>query len=338
MNVLIVGGAGYIGSHFAKSMARAGHEAVVLDNLCSGHRNALRYGPFFKGDAGDASLLGAIFNTYPIDAVAHFASHIRVDESLREPSRYYANNVIDTLRLLDSMRSFGVRRFLFSSSAAVYGIPREIPVSERHSLNPVNPYGRSKLMVEQVLADYAAAYGLRHVSLRYFNAAGADPDGEIGEEHDPETHLIPLVLQTASGHRKHVTVYGNDYATRDGTCERDYVHVADLAEAHRLALDYLASGGEPTAFNLGSGQGHTVAEVIAAAKLTTGVDIPVEFAPRRAGDPDRLVADSGKANAILGWRAKRSDLDSIVGDAWRWELSMRSRGNRSADTARETAT
>ena len=337
MSVLVVGGAGYIGSHFAKCLAHCGQVPVVLDNLCSGSADAVRYGPLVVGDAGDVPLLRETFRAHHVDAVVHFASHIQVGESVADPAKYYANNVAETLRLLDAMREAGIGRFVFSSTAAVYGLPQSTPMAETHPQRPINPYGRSKLIIEQILEDYARAYGLRYASLRYFNAAGADPDGELGECHNPETHLIPLVLQTASGRREAVTVYGSDYATRDGTCERDYVHVTDLAEAHRAALDYLAGGGESGAFNLGTGTGCTVAEVIRAAARVSGKPIATRQAARRAGDPDCLIADPRKAQSAFGWRAPLSDLDTLLQHAWRWEQTLRN-GRATARTLHGFAT
>lgn len=325
MNTLVVGGAGYIGSHFSKHLAQNGQMPVVLDNLCSGKADAVKYGPLVVGDAGDAQMLRDVFRIHRIDAVVHFASYIQVAESTSDPAKYYANNVAATLRLLEEMRNANIRRFVFSSSAAVYGSPQTVPMSETHPQWPINPYGRSKFLVEQILDDYARAYGLRYASLRYFNAAGADPDGELGECHEPETHLIPLVLQVASRRREKVTIYGTDYETRDGTCERDYVHVCDLATAHLAALDYLAADGESGAFNLGSGEGHTVAEVVAAAQHTTGKAIDVEHAARRIGDPARLIADPRKAQAAFGWKTRLSDLDTLLRHAWRWEQRLHDR-------------
>jgi UDP-glucose 4-epimerase len=322
VSVLVVGGAGYIGSHFAKCLSRNGQVPVVLDNLCSGNADAVKYGPLVIGDAGDVPLLRETFRAHRVDAVVHFASHIQVGESVTDPAKYYANNVAETLRLLDAMREASIGRFVFSSTAAVYGLPQSTPMAETHPQQPINPYGRSKLVIEQILEDYARAYGLRYASLRYFNAAGADPDGELGECHDPETHLIPLVLQAASSRRDAITIYGNDYATRDGTCERDYVHVTDLAEAHRAALDYLTDGGESGAFNLGTGTGCTVAEVIRAAERVSGRRIATRLAARRAGDPDRLIADPRKAQSAFAWKAPLSDLDTLLQHAWRWEQTL----------------
>lgn len=322
MKILVVGGAGFVGSHAVKTLALAGHEPIVLDNLCAGHADAVRYGRLFVGDAGDPRAVGDVLAAHPCEAVMHFASHIRVDESVADPARYYANNVGATLGLLDALRGAGVRRFIFSSTAAVYGNPRIVPIPEDHPLSPINPYGRSKLMVEEILADYGAAYGLKSVCLRYFNAAGADPDGELGERHDPETHLIPLVLQAASGRRPGIAVYGRDYPTIDGTCVRDYVHVTDLAEAHLSALAYLNNGGAGGSFNLGTGVGHTVREIIDTAGSVTGRKIAVRDEPRRPGDPPELVADPRLAMETFAWQPRFSDLATMLRHAWQWESTV----------------
>jgi len=320
LKVMVVGGAGYIGSHMVKLLCKEGTSVVVLDDLSSGYRDAVVAGAeLVVGSAADAKLLDELFRRYRFDAVMHFASFIQVGESVVEPAKYYANNVATTLTLLDAMRAAGVLRFIFSSTAAVYGDPEYVPINEVHPKNPINPYGRSKWMVEQVLEDYDRAYGLKSVCLRYFNAAGADPEGELGERHVPETHLIPLVLQAASGRRDAICVFGTDYDTPDGTCIRDYIHVADLCDAHALALQRLLGGGESGHFNLGNGQGFSVKEVIDTARRVTGRAIPVRYEARRAGDPPRLVADAGLARAQLGWQPKRADLETIVADAWAWE-------------------
>jgi UDP-glucose 4-epimerase len=320
MNILVIGGAGYIGSHMVKLLCKEGTSVVVLDDLSSGYRDAVVAGAeMVVGSAADAKLLDELFRRYRFDAVMHFASLIQVGESVVEPAKYYANNVATTLTLLDAMRAAGVLRFIFSSTAAVYGDPEYVPINEAHPKNPINPYGRSKWMVEQVLEDYDRAYGLKSVCLRYFNAAGADPEGELGERHVPETHLIPLVLQAASGRRDAIYVFGTDYNTPDGTCIRDYIHVADLCDAHALALQRLLEGGESGHFNLGNGQGFSVKEVIDTARRVTGRAIPVRYEARRTGDPPRLVADAGLARAQLGWQPKRADLETIVADAWAWE-------------------
>jgi UDP-glucose 4-epimerase len=320
MKILIVGGAGYIGSHMVKSLLAAGHEIVVADNFSTGYRDALVGGQLAELDIANAAALDTLFNTQRIDVVFHFASYIQVGESVNEPGKYYANNLAATLTLLQAMERAGVRRFIFSSTAAVYGDPNYVPIDEAHPKAPINPYGRSKWMVEQILEDFDRAYGLKSVCLRYFNAAGADPDQQLGERHEPETHLIPLILQAASGRRSAITVFGRDYDTPDGTCIRDYVHVADLVAAHALALDYLQAGGASKAFNLGNGQGFSVQQVIDTARQVTGKTINVVDAPRRAGDPPRLVADAGLAHKVLGWQPQFASLDRIVGDAWAWEL------------------
>jgi UDP-glucose 4-epimerase len=315
MKFLVVGGAGYIGSHMVKHLLGAGHEVVVADTAPA--RAGIQWAEL---DIADAHALEALFAEYAFDAVFHFASYIQVGESVSDPARYYQNNVAATLTLLHAMVRAGIRHLVFSSSAAVYGDPHYSPIDEEHPKAPINPYGRSKRMVEQVLLDYDRAYGLKSVCLRYFNAAGADPDGQLGECHEPETHLIPLILQAASGRRAAITVFGKDYATADGTCIRDYIHVADLASAHALAVDYLLKGGESAAFNLGNGLGFSVQEVIDAARAVTGRPITVHEAPRRAGDPPSLVADARKARRLLGWEPQYTELEEIVGHAWQWEL------------------
>ena len=319
MHVLVVGGAGYIGSHMVKLLGRHGFEITVLDNLSAGHRDAVVEGRFVLGDLGERDLLDELLATTRFDGVMHFASHIQVGESVREPAKYYLNNVVKTQYLLDAMVAHRVRHFIFSSTAAIFGEPVRIPIDEDHPKNPINPYGRGKWMVEQILQDYDVAYGLKSVSLRYFNAAGADPDGELGERHQPETHLIPLVLQAATGHRPHITVFGTDYDTPDGTCIRDYIHVADLCEVHLLALQRLWAGGDSAAYNLGNGNGFSVREVIETARSVTGRDIPVQYGKRRPGDPERLVADAQRARAELGWKPRYADLATIIAHAWRWE-------------------
>ena len=320
MNILVIGGAGYIGSHMVKLLGRMGCEVTTLDNLSSGHRDAVLFGAFVEGDLADRALLAKLLQSGCYDAVMHFASFIQVGESVKDPAKYYENNVSNTLNLLNAMRTADVKRFIFSSTAATFGAPQYTPIDEVHPQDPINPYGRSKLMIEQVLEDYDRAYGLKSVCLRYFNAAGADPEGELGERHDPETHLIPLVLQAASGRRPHISVFGRDYDTSDGTCIRDYVHVADLAAAHSLAVDYLLDGGERAAFNLGNGLGFSVQQVIDTARAVTGRQINALDAPRRAGDPPRLVADASKAMQVLGWRPAFASLEQIVRHAWQWEL------------------
>lgn len=316
--VLVVGGAGYIGSHMVKMLGAQGCRVTTLDDLSSGHRDAVLCGEFVHGDMGDRALLEAVLSQ-GFDAVMHFASFIQVGESVQQPAKYYQNNVLNTLGLLDAMRAHGVARFIFSSTAATFGEPQYSPIDEAHPQQPINPYGRSKWMVEQVLADYEHAYGLRSVCLRYFNAAGADPEGQLGERHEPETHLIPLVLQAASGRRPHISVFGRDYDTPDGTCIRDYIHIEDLCSAHGLALQSLMGGAGSQAYNLGNGQGFSVQEVIDTAQQVTGRQIAVVNAPRRAGDPARLVADARLAKHKLGWQPRHADLATIVQHAWQWE-------------------
>ena len=317
--ILVVGGAGYIGSHMVWLLGRKGVEVVTLDNLCGGHRDAIRHGRFVHGDIADRLLLDELFQQERFDAVIHFASFIQVGESVRNPARYYHNNLVNTLKLLEAMRAHGVDKLIFSSSAAIFGEPEYTPLDEAHPQRPINPYGRSKLMVEQILADYGRAYGLKSVCLRYFNAAGAHPEAHLGERHHPETHLIPLVLQAAAGHRPAATVFGRDYDTPDGTCIRDYIHVLDLAEAHWLALQYLNQGGGTPVFNLGNGNGYSVAEVIAAAEKITGRAIPLQEGSRRPGDPARLVADATGIKQELGWRPRQPELEKIIQTAWQWE-------------------
>lgn len=319
MRVLVVGGAGYIGSHMVKRLADLGCEVVTLDNLSGGHRDAVVAGEFVHGDIADRTLLDQLFASRRFDAVMHFASFIQVGESMREPIKYYQNNVTNTLNLLNAMQTFGVKRFIFSSTAAIFGEPEYTPIDEAHPRRPINPYGRTKLMVEEALADYDRAYGLKSVCLRYFNAAGADPEGQLGERHDPETHLIPLVLQAASGRRPHISVFGRDYDTPDGSCIRDYIHIVDLCEAHWLGLQYLMAGGDSRAYNLGNGNGFSVQEVIDTAREVTGREIAVVDGPRREGDPARLVADSTKVRQELGWSPRYPDLAEIVRHAWQWE-------------------
>jgi UDP-glucose 4-epimerase len=316
--VLVVGGAGYIGSHMVKRLGQLGCHVTTLDDLSSGHRDAVLNGDFVQGSIADANLLDRLLGQ-GFDAVMHFASFIQVGESVQQPAKYYQNNVVNTLTLLDAMRAHGVDRFIFSSTAATFGEPRYSPMDERHPQQPINPYGRTKLMVEQVLADYEQAYGLHSVSLRYFNAAGADPEGQLGERHEPETHLIPLVLQAASGRRPNIGVFGRDYDTPDGTCVRDYIHIEDLCSAHWLALQSLMGGAGSQAYNLGNGQGFSVQEVIDTAHQVTGRSIAVVNGPRRAGDPARLVADSSLIREKLGWQPRYADLATIVAHAWAWE-------------------
>lgn len=319
MKVLVVGGAGYIGSHMVKMLSQAGHQVTTLDNLSNGYKDAVKYGDFIEGDIADAGLLGKLFTQNTFDGVMHFASYIQVGESVEKPSMYYRNNVTNTQVLLDAMVEHGIKRFIFSSTAATFGEPQYTPIDEAHPQKPINPYGHSKLMVEQILRDFDHAYGLKSVILRYFNAAGADPDGELGERHIPETHLVPLVLQAAFGRRDHITIFGIDYDTPDGTCIRDYIHVNDLCSAHLLGLEHLVAGGESKAFNMGNGQGYSIKEVIDVAKKVTGKDFSVSLGERRDGDPARLVADSTLLQNELGWKPEYADLETIIRHAWAWE-------------------
>jgi UDP-glucose 4-epimerase len=317
--ILVVGGAGYIGSHMVKRLGQLGCAVTTLDNLSSGHRDAVLYGKFVHGDLADRALLNRLLQPGRFDVVMHFASFIQVGESLREPALYYENNVVNTLNLLEATRSAGISRFIFSSTAARFGDPQYTPIDESHPQTPINPYGLSKLMVEQILQDYDRAYGLKSVCLRYFNAAGADPEGDLGERHEPETHLIPLVLQVAAGRRPHLSVFGRDYDTPDGTCIRDYVHVNDLCEAHWLSIQLLLQGAHSESFNLGNGRGFSVEEVIEAARTVTGRNITIVNESRRPGDPARLVADATKAKVQLNWQPRFSELETLVEHAWNWE-------------------
>jgi UDP-glucose 4-epimerase len=319
MAVLVIGGAGYIGSHMVKRLLEEGEQVVVLDNLLTGFSDAILGGEVVVGDFASEDLLRSIFKKHRIDAVMHFASFIQVGDSVVSPAKYYINNVANTLRLLSTMIECSVKNFVFSSSAAVYGNAGSDPIREDQACAPINPYGRTKRMVEEALQDLSAAHGLRFFSLRYFNAAGADPQARIGERHNPETHLIPLVLQAASGRRDAITVFGRDHPTSDGTCIRDYVHVDDLCEAHLLALRALRKGHKGGFFNLGNSQGFSVSEVIAVARQVTGKQIRVKEALRRAGDPPVLVADVGEMRRELGWLPAKADLAMIIQDAWRWQ-------------------
>lgn len=321
MKILVVGGAGYIGSHMVKMLLDQGHSVITFDNLSSGYRDAVVGGAFVKGDLANRTKLDEVFTTYRPDAVMHFASFIQVGESVKQPSKYYLNNFTNTMNLLDAMVKHEVKYFIFSSTAAIFGEPEYVPIDEAHPKSPLNPYGRSKLMVEQMLQDYERAYGLKSVCLRYFNAAGADPDGQLGERHEPETHLIPLVLQAISGKRKEITVFGRDYATPDGTCVRDYIHVVDLCIAHSLALTRLMQTNESRCYNLGNGAGFSVNEVIQAAERVTGAKVKVVEGDRREGDPAVLVADATLARQELGWNPVYFDLDTIISHAWQWEYA-----------------
>ena len=317
--ILVIGGCGYIGSHMVKRLLNAGHQVIVLDDLSAGYRDSLLGGELVVGDCGRRDVLDTLFSGHAFDGVLHFASLIQVGESVADPARYYQSNVAKTLMLIEAMKDHEVGSLVFSSTAAVFGEPDYVPIDEAHPRRPINPYGMSKLMVETMLADFDRAYGLRSVALRYFNAAGADPQGRIGERHEPETHLIPLALQAVLGRRPALRVFGRDYDTPDGTCIRDYIHVDDLAEAHLLALEYLWNGGASDVFNLGNGAGFSVQAVLDAVERVTRRKVPVEDAPRRSGDPARLVADSSRARSVLGWQPRYADLDTIVRDAWRWE-------------------
>lgn len=321
-NILVIGGAGYIGSHTVKMLAAQGYNPIVFDNLSKGHKEAVEKFPFELGDLGDKTRLTEVFKKHAIDAVMHFAAFIEVGESVQAPSKYYHNNVAQVLNLLDAMVENKVKFFVFSSTAATFGEPVRSTIDETHPQNPINPYGNTKLMVEKMLADFDTAYGLKATALRYFNASGADDSGEIGESHSPETHLIPLVLQAAAGKRPCIKVFGTDYPTQDGTCVRDYVHVNDLARAHILALEKMFRENKSERFNLGSGSGFSVAELIKEAKKITGIDFKVETAPRRPGDPAVLVADSTKAQHVLGWKPQYN-LTRIIQTAWNWEQHRR---------------
>ena len=318
MSILIVGGAGYIGSQTAKAVATAGLEPVVFDNLVYGHEWAVKWGPLVRGDLADRALLVDVMKRHQVDAVIHFAAYAYVGESVTNPRKYFGNNVAGSLNLLDAMLDAGVRDVVFSSTCATYGEPQRVPIAEDHPQNPVNPYGETKLAVEKMLHWYSRAYEIRYAALRYFNAAGAAATGDLGEDHEPESHLIPLVLAAALGRKPNITILGNDYPTKDGTCVRDYIHVEDLADAHVRALDHLDRGGAGGAFNLGTGDGYTVREVIDLARKVAGRAIPEKLGKRRPGDPAVLVADGRKAKETLGWIPKHSDLETIVSSAWRW--------------------
>ena len=322
MKVLVVGGAGYIGSHCVRQLQRAGHEPVVLDSLVFGHRAAIADEvKFYQGDLGDAALLASIFSEEKIEIVMHFAAFAYVGESVTDPLKYYDNNLARPVVLMRTMEQFGIRKFVFSSTCATYGVPDRLPITENLPQAPINPYGQTKLDLENVLKAMAVAHGWSFAAFRYFNAAGAAEDGSIGEDHHPETHLIPLVIDAATGRRDHITVFGQDYDTADGTCLRDYVHVDDLSRAHIAAFDMLATPGARLFYNLGTGTPHSVREVIRAVEDVTGRTVPVEYGERRAGDPPALFADSSKAKAELGWRIEFTDLRRIVETAWGWHES-----------------
>ena len=327
MRVLVTGGAGYVGSHSVRWLARAGHDVSVYDNLSRGHRRAVPEGRLIEGQLHDRPRLVEAMRQWRIEAVMHFAALAYVGESVTDPAKYYQNNVAGSLNLLEAMREAGVGRLVFSSTTATYGVPQRIPITEEEPQQPINPYGFSKLVVERAMADYAVAYGLGYAALRYFNAAGASPEGDLGEDHDPETHLIPIVLEVAQGQRPHVTVFGDDYPTPDGTCIRDYIHVDDLAAAHVLALEKLEPG-QGLKLNLGTGRGYSVHELIEACRRVTGHAIPSQIGARRAGDPPELVADSTKARRELSWQPQYTDAESIIRTAWKWHASH-PRGYRS---------
>lgn len=316
--ILVVGGAGYIGSYMCKYLSKNGYDPVTLDDLSRGYRQAVRWGEFYHGSTNDTDLLNKIFTENKIEAVMHFAAYCYVGESVVAPNIYYRNNVSATINLLEAMKANRVNRFIFSSTCATYGNPVEVPISEHHPQNPINPYGRSKLMVESILKDFKHAFNLEYVSLRYFNAAGADPDAEIGEAHQPETHLIPLILQTALGMRDHIEIYGNDYPTPDGTCIRDYIHIDDLAQAHSLALEKILNGSPGGVYNLGNGKGYSVKEVINKASEISAKPIQTKVAGRRAGDPSILISESTQAIEHLGWKPMYNELDAIIETAWKW--------------------
>ena len=322
--VLVTGGAGYIGSHACKALASAGYFPVVYDNLSRGHEWAVKWGPLVHGDILDRDRLGEVLKTYKPNAVIHFAALAYVGESMLDPGTYYRNNVVGSLNLLEAMRDYHIGVLVFSSSCATYGVPKRLPIQEDSPQRPINPYGASKLMVERMIEHFGNAHGLAWIALRYFNAAGADSNNEIGEEHEPETHLIPLVLDAASGRRRNVTILGTDYYTPDGTCVRDYIHVADLAEAHVMALKALIDGAQSSPYNIGSGRGYSVREIISAVERVTGLKVPVSTGKRRDGDPPALVSDATKAREILSWQPKQSDIDQIVRTAWAWHQRARS--------------
>ncbi|NJR69844.1 MAG: UDP-glucose 4-epimerase GalE [Synechococcales cyanobacterium CRU_2_2] len=329
--IFVVGGAGYIGSHVVRQLLLDGYRVLVLDNFIYGHRDILEKAlnvEYIEGDMGDRALLDRLFSTYKIDVVMHFAAFAYVGESVTDPAKYYQNNVVATLTLLESMRAAGVDKFVFSSTCATYGIPSQIPILEDHPQSPINPYGATKLMVERILQDFGTAYNLKSVVFRYFNAAGADPSGQLGEDHGPETHLIPLVLQTALGLRSHISIFGTDYSTPDGTCIRDYIHVNDLASAHILGSQHLLEGGESETFNLGNGSGFSVKQVIESAYEVTGREIPVRYEARRPGDPPMLIGSAEKASRVLGWTPQYTQINEIIAHAWLWH--QKRHGNTSS--------
>ena len=322
MRIFVTGGAGYIGSHMVAALGEQGYEVLVYDNLSTGCRDSQLYGRLIVGDLSDRALLETTLREFRPDAVIHFAAFIQVGESVKEPLKYYQNNSVNAINLLNAMMDLGINKFIFSSTAAVYGNPATVPITENAPLNPINPYGWSKRFVEKVVEDLSSAKGLRSVSLRYFNAAGADHLARIGERHDPETHLIPLILKTAKGERDSIVVYGTDYPTNDGTCVRDYIHVMDLVEAHMSALQHLFDGGGSDVFNCGYGHGYSVRQVLDVARRVTGMDFSILESQRREGDPAELIADSTKLRQKLQWRPKYDDLQYIVKTAWDWEKKL----------------
>ncbi len=321
-NILVTGGAGYIGSHCCKELHNKGYNPITFDNLVYGHQENVKWGDFYKGDIGNVKDLETFFKKYEINAVIHFAAYAYVGESITDPQKYYLNNLQNTINLLHFILKKNIKYFIFSSTCATYGNPNKIPIDEIHPRSPINPYGRSKKMIEEILEDYNNAYGLKFVSLRYFNAAGADPDGETGENHDPETHLIPLVLDVAAGKSEAIKVFGTDYETKDGSCIRDFIHVSDLASAHVLALEMMLDGNSGGFFNLGTGHGHSVLEVIENVSKITGINIPFISVDRRAGDPPVLVASNKKAVNEIDWKPKYIHLDDIIQTAWNWHKRL----------------
>ena len=323
MDILVTGGAGYIGSHCCKELHRRGYTPITLDSLIYGHRENVKWGPFYEGDIGDRQVIEQILKHHRVQAVMHFAAFAYVGESVSDPKKYYGNNLKGTISLLDALMTNGVKHFIFSSSCSTYGIPARIPIDEKHPQQPISPYGKSKFMVEEILKDYSAAYPFDFMSLRYFNAAGADPEGETGEKHDPETHLIPLVLDVAIGRSQSIKVFGTDYDTDDGSCIRDYIHVTDLADAHVLALEKFMAGHKSDFINLGTGQGFSVLQVIETASRVTESEIPYEAIERRPGDPAILIASNEKARQVLGWQPRYPELETIISSAWNWHRKLK---------------
>lgn len=322
--ILITGGAGYIGSHVNKLLNQKGYRTIVFDNLITGHREFVKWGEFILGDLSDKEQIRFCFRKYPINVVMHFSAFAYVGESINNPARYYQNNVSNTLNLLEIMIEFDVKYFIFSSTCATYGIPKKIPITEDHPQSPINPYGKSKLMIEEILKDYDRAYGIKHINLRYFNAAGADPDGDIGECHNPETHLIPLAIYVALGINDHIKIFGTDYPTKDGTCIRDYIHVTDLADVHIKSMEYLISTNKSDSFNIGNGNGYSVKEVIDVIRKISKRNVKVIETERREGDPPVLISSNQKAEELLGWNPRYGDIETIIETAWRWHIkSMR---------------